>query len=259
MIRIQNPKQCVRLRPVGATVILSKNPGLGTKIIELKFLLNYEGAGKKYCWLFRMAKGYSRANFVKRGRGGKETPNFTDWCFSEVPKSHWRLLVGTIMRPNIKVWSCEHYLYIIWLVADVFFALGGSHWSEVVNVQDTQSNWRQRIFAGVSVKYGGRALEDRRVWVMVPRRWDRRSAREDVRERDSEAMGNAVGRVDQLHRACLGNCHWVIRRPPTTLSSYQLHTTPPNLPCTLHIMHNERLPSAHMRALGNRHWALSCR
>ena len=185
MIRIQNPKQCVRLRPVGATVILSKNPGLGTKIIELKFLRNYEGAGKKYCWLFRMAKGYSRANFVKRGRGGKETPNFTDWCFSEVPKSHWRLLVGTIMRPNIKVWSCEYHLYIIWLVADVFFALGGSHWSEVVNMQDTQSNWRQRIFAGVSVKYSGRALEDGRVWVMVPRRWDRRSAREDVRERDS--------------------------------------------------------------------------
>ena len=154
------------------------------------------------------------------------------------------------MRPNIKVWSCEHYLYIIWLVADVFFALGGSHWSEVVNVQDTQSNWRQRIFAGVSVKYGGRALEDGRVWVMVPRRWDRRSAREDVRERDSEAMGNAVGRVDQLHRACLGNCHWVIRRPPTTLSSYQLHTTPPNLPCTLHIMHKRTFAQCTLESFG---------
>ena len=116
MIRIQNPKQCVSLRPVGATVILSKNPFLRTKIIEVS--------------------------------------------------------------------------------------------SEVL-----------------------------RGWVMVPRRWDRRSAGEDVWERDSEAMGNAVGRVDQLQRACLGNCHWVIRRPPTTLSSYQLHTTLPHLPCTLHIMH----------------------
>ena len=138
MIRIQNPKQCVMLRPVSTTVILSKNSVLRTKIIEV-------------------------STEVLRG------------------------------------------------------------------------------------------------WVMVPRRWDRRSAGEDVWERDSEAMGNAVGRVDQLQRACLRNCHWVIRRPPTTLSSYQLHTTLPHLPCTLHIMHNERLPSAHMRALGNHHWALSCR
>ena len=35
MIRIQNPKQCVGLRPVGATVILSKNPVLRTKISEV--------------------------------------------------------------------------------------------------------------------------------------------------------------------------------------------------------------------------------
>ena len=35
MIRIQNPKQCVMLRPVSTTVILSKNSVLRTKIIEV--------------------------------------------------------------------------------------------------------------------------------------------------------------------------------------------------------------------------------